>query len=1272
MTTLEKLQHLSDGEFHSLCDDLLRRLEPRYRRLRSHGINPLGVSIKGQPDSYVGETANTCTIAFQYSVDRGDWWNKVISDVNDAVSASPGVQEIVVATPRNIDREGPKDKSLDWLSAAKAAAGKATLQQPYDGRDIARLLDAEHQDLRYEYLRIPYSRLSGQSILASCREANDRTIAELTESGRYDPTRYSPREADRRLFGLWQRAMRPTNEGGSLGRKLIRLIALVNDSGVGKTSLLAAFIQSFGFALPAVLIQARDLAFASEESLVAHVIHTLLGVLDPSSRQEEEAAVAKHLAGRSPLTVVLDGLDEAEDAELVRRAVNYWLKSKLGQMSVLVVSSRPEFWKACVDRGWSRWMPRDILDERAPAMTATGATMARTDPTDGVRLPDRFTEREQETAWVRAGRSRERLFALPAETREELRHPFTLRIYLDLLSQGEGLPRQTTRADLLEAWLNRRLDAETVPRKRLSRHQFRQALILVATRLAESGGGSLSVDDLSGVPRFDPRHPPGPVVERLLAANILESVPGHPDRIRFAVEAVQDFYQAEAEVEAIAEAPAQMAERFANLRFSDAYPRLARIGQLLTNHEARHQFMDCLADADPSKAAVVLRENPSKYQPLLRQKVVDGLGLEIASRHRVRGAFAIHLLSDLDCEESKTCLATCMLPPARPHPYLMSVAAVAFAKLSHIAGIELVYGWPSFGVPRDNEAYYFKDMLGILRGVKPEFKAAMVEHASSRLEAASGSKEHARAVCVLAYLSDERLGPHLDERLTENGALLEYENHALIALGTEQAGEILYRSAILTAAAISELGYEDGGMARHRLHSQVSSAWVDHQYLYTPEFEPHVARLIHHDDEDVAYLGHDLAMRSRSPSLFRHAIQASAHWKWTRTPRDRIRSAILPDTWLGWWKELTDVAVRRTLLHFSPVIPNAEIERILTDCLDSPDFRFQAAWHLGHFGCYRSATYLRQALQDSTGDVELREKGQIADALGWLRDQASVEHLRELAVQHLEADAGRLAVLSLGFIGTPEAEEALRSLLDTEVDEQHITGALVNCGSPSAVSKAIEVARSKPEGPKWLCRCIGVAFSPHGHHVGEYYTHVSTTDLVDYLASGEGQVAPEDKWGLVRGLEQVDSEEVRGLLRQWASRSGTPADSEVRADDQLKMSHPCYDELMHRGDVFAIPYFLDYRADENDDTYVHLAARNLSHFPSNEVAKALRGRLACIRDNSQAVRLLSLLGRFGDSSDEQLIRPYLDHPDDLVANVACESLLRLTDPMLVPEKWREI
>jgi hypothetical protein len=1270
MPTLDELQKLDDSQFHQLCDDLLVRLEARYRRLRTRGVNPQGVSIKGQPDSYVGETATTCRIAFQYSVQQARWWRKLVEDVQAAVAASPGVEEIVVASPRDVDREGPRDKSIDWLSDANAAAGKAKLRI-YDGKEIAGYLDRDHQDLRYDHLRIAYSRHSRQSILASCHQANQQAVAELVASGRYDPNRYAPRDADRELFALWQRALRSETRADSSAREWTRLIPLVNDAGVGKTSLLAAFVRSLGSLPPAVLLQARNLSFASEESLVGHVIHVLQGVVEAKARLEEEAALAYHLTAGVPLTVVLDGLDEAKHADSVRRTITYWLKSKLGQASLLIVSSRPEFWKQCLDRTWTRWMPEDAPNDRTPTRTGARSSVERTDPAEGIRLPDRFTEAELQAAWGRAGQPVPQLFALSEEAREELRHPFTLRVYLDLVSEGVVPPRPATRAELLELWLNRRLDTEAAPSERITRQQFQTALRIIATRLAESSGGSLLVDDLDGadVPRFDATRPPGPVVERMLAANILESVPGHPDHIRFAVEAVQDFYRAEAEVAAIVEAPGRVAEQFGRLRFTAAYPRLARIGQMLVSHEVRHTFVTHLANADPRKAAVVLRADPAKYSPELRRKVTAELGRQIEDRHRVRGAFAIGLLSDLHCEEAEQCLATHLLPPAKPHPYMKNVGAVAFVKLGAISGVELVYDWRWFSQEPGRLAYYFKDTLALMRAANADFKAALADHAWSLIGADSGTREHGRAVCVMAYLGDERLVQHLNERLTLNCTLHDYENHALVALGTDAAGDVFYRSARETLARIAQLGYQVGTLEWARLHDEVCPASADRQYLVTPQFEPHIRRLITDDDREAFSLGFFLAIRSHCTGLIYYAIVA-----WTRHyfggPADWVRAWTTPDTWLRWWNALTDIACRRKLLQVIPTVANGEIEEVLIGCLDHPDMRGQAAWHLGHFGCHRAIPYLRQMLDGRTGDMKLWEKEQAALALGLLRDESSVELLRRLAIENPKTDPELFAVAALGFIGTVEAEAALNSLLGTEVEQKHVGGALICCGSSSAVLKVIDLARSRSDGPKWLCECLQRAFWTRGHRRGEYYTHISTSPLVDYLATCENEV--EEKWDLVHGFEQIDSVEVRELLRRWAAREGTTNDAVVREDDKLRMSFLSYDELMNRGDEFAIPYFLEHRAEEEDHIYVFLAVDNLGHLPSEAVAKEIRSRFASASSVSQIVRLLALLGRFGDSSDEDLIRPFLDHPDDLVANVACESLLRLTDPMLVPEKWREL
>ena len=394
MGTIDKLQQLSDGEFHQLGDDLLRRLEPRYRRLRTHGVNDRGESIKGQPDSYVGDTAATCSIAVCYTVQRKRWWEKAIADVREAVAASPMVEEVVVVIPHNADRDGPQDKRNDWLSRARGAAGKATLRV-IDGREISSQLDTDHQDLRHRHLGIPYSRLSGPSIVAGCQAASQKVIELIETSGRYDPDRFVQRSADRELYRLWQGASRP---GFDHERRVgpVRLIALVNDSGVGKTSLVCEFTRRLGLVLPVLLVQARDLLFGTEDGLLACVLHSIQGFLDPAARVNEEAALCKHLEGSVPLTVVLDGLDEAHDPDAVRRVISHWLRSRLGRSSILIVTSRREFWTTCVDPSWGRWMPPTAPEDRSPMKVADDVQAERNDPIAGIRLPDRFSEDELE------------------------------------------------------------------------------------------------------------------------------------------------------------------------------------------------------------------------------------------------------------------------------------------------------------------------------------------------------------------------------------------------------------------------------------------------------------------------------------------------------------------------------------------------------------------------------------------------------------------------------------------------------------------------------------------------------------------------------------------------------------------------------------------------------------------------------------------------------------------------------------------------------------
>lgn len=1275
MGTLDEIQRLSDGQFHLLGDDLLRRLEPRYRRLRTHGLNDRGESIKGQPDSYVGDTAATCSVAVCYTVQRAGWWNKVVDDVREAVAASPLATEVVVVIPHNADRDGPKDKTIDWLSQARATAGKAAVRV-IDGREISRLLDTDHQDLRYEHLGIPYSRLSGPSILAGCRVASLATIDSITASSRYDPGRYSPRSADRELYRLWQSAFWHGNDND---RRVapVRLIALVNDSGVGKTSLVCEFARTLGTVLPVLLLQARDVTFGAEDSLVASVVHAIQGFLDPAARVIEEAALSKLLAGSVPLTVVLDGLDEAHNPEGVRRAITYWLKSKLCWVGILIATSRREFWRTCVDPSWVRWMPNPNSDDRSPAKVADRSQVEKNDPAAGVRLPDRFSEEELEAAWLRAGRPRSELFTLPSEAREELRHPFTLRVFLDLQMQEGHPPRTVTRAALLERWLNHRLDAEALPIERITRSQFQQALRMVARRIAVTNAGSLSVDGLAGVPRFDPSHPPGPVLQRLIEASILESLPGQADHIRFTVEAVQDFYRAEADVEDIKSDPNRTAATFSQLPFTTAYPRLVRIGYRLVGEDVRHEFVLRLHEADARKAAIVLRALPSCYTADTRARIVGELGAQITGRHRVRAAMAITLLGELNCREAVEALVKHLLPPAELHNHLKSLGATAFTKLSYAPAAAFVYRWEWFGIRQGNDTYYFRELLASIRAATPEFRLALADQAVQQLSSATGTKEHAKAVTVLAYLGDGRLVDHLATRLAENGLLAYYENHALIALGSDAAGALFARSVRAVGDRLAPLPNDSANHeARNKFIRLVHFPVYDVRYLLTPAFEPHVQQLIEDANPDVSWIAIDLAKRAHAASLLYPAAVATAkRGAWFDLDQGEQRDYVNADVWLGWWRQSSESALRRKLLTLLPRYPNAEIEEVLLDSLDSPDLCGSAARRLGEYGAIRSAPRLREILAEAVTADDRWDKAEAANALGDLRDDAAVTLLEKLAGEHSDEWVVLQAIGSLGWIGNSESESALGRLLQFQKGEgfeNAVLEALICCGSPAAVAQLVHRAAARQDGPKWLCERLRHLSWTRGWSRGEYFTHIHTAELVDYLEAHYEPGSPEQNWSVGDAFRQIDSPEVRALLRKWGSRRGSPEDPLVRESDQRRISDMCYWELRDRGDVSAIEYTLDERADERDEIYVALAADHLRTFPTAAVAEQLRLRLNRATTTSETLRMLALLGRFGEQADAELASRFLDHADDLVANVACEAMLRLSDPLLVPDRWREL
>src|SRR6185437_4520889 len=569
MTTLDKLRDLNDGQFHRLADAILKRVEPRFRNLRTHGVNDNGVSIKGQPDSYVGNSARSCTIAFCYTVDTGDWWNKLCRDISSALNTSPNICELVIALPRDVDREGPKDKTIDWEGRLNAAAGNKSVTI-FDGRRLSALLDEKYQDLRYEHLAIPFSRLSNEVVIASCQTVNQITIDDLKTKGRFDPEHYVFRQADGQLKQLWREAF------GS--RKGCRLIPVVNDSGLGKTSLLCSFVDSSGGSVPILFLQARDSDFHAEDVLVRMVMQKLQGVLSQELQKQEEVALTKVIDDLGALTVVLDGLDEVRNSSNVRRALKFWFESTIGAVSVLIVSSRPDFWRRCSEGSWARWISYSNSNVRKTTETSREQTILPEKRILGYSLPERFSPDELSLAWSKFGLDPSDLAKASNDIRQELSHPFTLRAWIDIATDRSAAKLPSTRDEIIETWIWHRLEQEADTAARISKELLWAVLLQIARRINEAGESCISIDALTDIARFDPTHPPGEVVERLINAHLLEFLEEKRDFIRFVFDTVYEFFLAEADVEDIKTDIQSVVASIGKMTFSRTATRLGRIG----------------------------------------------------------------------------------------------------------------------------------------------------------------------------------------------------------------------------------------------------------------------------------------------------------------------------------------------------------------------------------------------------------------------------------------------------------------------------------------------------------------------------------------------------------------------------------------------------------------------------------------------------------------------------------------------------------------------
>jgi hypothetical protein len=141
-----------------------------------------------------------------------------------------------------------------------------------------------------------------------------------------------------------------------------------------------------------------------------------------------------------------------------------------------------------------------------------------------------------------------------------------------------------------------------------------------------------------------------------------------------------------------------------------------------------------------------------------------------------------------------------------------------------------------------------------------------------------------------------------------------------------------------------------------------------------------------------------------------------------------------------------------------------------------------------------------------------------------------------------------------------------------------------------------------------------------------------------------------------------------------AGRAGTDADDIVRdrdrENDDLRASTLAYNELFARGDAWALPRLIAECVEGGPRGYYR--SRELRHFEQEEVGEAIRTRLAAPVSIAHRVELYRLLGFFGSPKDVERLKRDAASSQKELANSAYEAMIRLTDPLRLPDNWSSL
>jgi HEAT repeat protein len=1140
----------------------------------------------------------------------------------------------------------PVDVLRRWKSDAENSALREVESIAVANR--ANNFDKKRQDLS-PYFGI--ERHGWSSLLAACKDQRGRALAWYGH--KYDSSLYVPRDAEQKIdtwyrhakmcILQWQKQEKEERE------PFAQLLVVVDQSGAGKTNLVLHLAEEYGKDAPVIIVPGRH-TIVDKHTLEREIVDAVGYPVDDityHAKLYELCQIAQREG--SPLLVIVEGVDENSDPMLMCEAIEQVLNACQDYPLLLLVTCRDAFWPQIQSP-----FLESFLRGNSPVR------------------PGLYMDGEFEQACKKYFSQWKVEVELSVEAKESLRSPLLLSIFSEV-NRGcsfKFVPSVVAK-DLWEKYLEVKIDAiHDALKRRLSKQAIRTAVEDVALRMLERNSPALSFSEISILNRhIDPDNTaPHSLFLQLKNSGVFYE--DTPQSISFVYETFLEYVVGQALAREFKESGKRehVLNRIDELARSYRWRQIPLyVTELISEPDA---LIERLHLSNIWLAAQAIRRSPTRVSPQVRQRLIADLEGKLESKFSLDRQRAADLLGVLGAKGSKDRLLSC-LTMSKP----ASLEAQALLRALARFGVEDIVEPFIHYLGRFLE-WHLPDDQELVDSLPAHFRHQLLNKALALLQVPEQMYAAAHAI---GYLKAEQavapLLSHLETTEWSNWVAL----LTLVAIGTEEAfnaleiafGRIGEKISAIdqrwSSTTSSPYDQEVDRQARNELYGileVVRGRGIQH--CPSKKITPFLVRLLEHPNAHVRF----------------EAIQSIRHLGASDAALALIKSRPCDD-----WRPGFGIAEALTAfgrqIDIEPILALANDpttpEMVVRDAIKalgvSRDkrvleplsafiaqrrFLFEVIQALGDTELLEAIPLLIRVLEDDSivGNAESflnRENIEyfVVEELGKLQHPEAFEPVERYARKHLPT-VGHMTLSALVATGGERAIPCLQEIWECDPDkrETNLRG-LLWIGTTTAIDKVIELLQPI-DGEK-------AALLAHALSNGRGLDFITGTmysvgileaidsRLVAILDVHFDEMAFDGKWRAIIAMKYIANHAACQLLVRIATdpKYGEVLFPNARPGSFQTLRQAAIHMLCDLGSNVAIEAVLDALSDQP----ANVIEFRLAKMDYRSVGDAVQKRLHAASD-PVLIRLLTLLGTFGDYTVLPSLQPYIDDPRQEVADAA--------------------